>query len=220
MSSIIYLGQVPSSSQVVAPDLSSKGINLVRAAPGEMNLVGLRTYDHPSYVNYCDNFALAVKSVMTNRVLDGEDKTTYYTFKGKDLPPFCVRPDIIWTYGDAKPEEFLNQIKSKFGAYETTAGGKPALCANLSRNQVAELIKSTSPLESTDFSMSHMNIRGYKVYVKLMTILHAFCKIHQYALTMEDTTASKGFQSFTRFGAGSLTEDKTDVRLDIYPFHM
>lgn len=89
MSSVVYLGQTPASSQVVSADLTSRGINLVRVSPSEVILRGVRDYDHPSYKLYTQSLAAAFDSAINDKVVPIKKEYKYYYYDQKQVPK-CV----------------------------------------------------------------------------------------------------------------------------------
>jgi hypothetical protein len=187
MSSLVYFGTNPGPGGRISEENRSRGVNFCRAVPSAINIVGTRTYTHPSYELFLDYFPLAVRAARLSEQVPFGTKKPFYNFNGKNVAPFCQIPKIVWSYGERKPQEFLDQQKARFNAIETTASGKPALTARLSVVQVRDLIKDTNPLETTDISVSTMNIFGYKTYRRLHALAHTIIRIFQYSLTDEST---------------------------------
>lgn len=185
--SLIYFGSVPTSSQLVSKENLSRGINLCRQAPSSLNIIGLKEYTHPNYELYLQYFPKALESARTATMTTFTTKTCYYPYNGKNVPTYTRAPKLVWTYADKKPTDFLDNQKARFSAIETTAGGKPALSAILSVSQVRDLIKDTSPVETTNPSVNAMNLRGYIAYRKLHALAHAVLRCQQYALTGTST---------------------------------
>jgi len=183
MSSLVYFGSKPSSNALVSEEHRSRGINLCRAVPGSLNIVGTKDFTHPAYELFIDYLPLAVKTCCTGTAQEINNKSPFYAFPGKQVASFCRDPRVVWTYEEKKPGDFIDAQKARFNANETTAGGKPALLSTLSVQQMRDLIKDTSPYTATPISVNTMNISGYVVYRHLHALAHSLCRIFQYALT-------------------------------------
>jgi hypothetical protein len=213
MSSLVYFGNPSRSSQLVSEELRLRGIDLVRAAPGEMTLVGSRSFDHPSYQHYLNYFHKVVESVITGSPSPFTHETSFYPLRHTEVPQCVKDPSIIWSYGSNITPELLDNVKSRFNAFETTAGGRPALGGVLSPLQMKNLIQDSHPVETTAFSLNSLNIQSYKVYRKLWSLVDVFFRIHQYPLTPHDSTAAKNeYAKFVRFESDAMDTVGGQVR--------
>jgi hypothetical protein len=188
--SSIYFGSVPSSNQLVSKENSLRGINLCRQAPSALTIVGIKDYTHPNYELYVNHLSAAIKSARDASPVSFSTTEYFYDYNGKNVPSYVTDPLTLWSYGDKKPLDFLNTQKARFNASETSAGGKPALSARMTVQQIRDLIKDTSPLRTTPFSVSAINIEGYLTYRRLHALSHAILRVQQYPLTGSSTKAT------------------------------
>jgi len=214
MTSLVYFGSVPSSGQIVSSDVSARGLNLVREQPHKLHFVGWRDFTHPSYEMYLSTLPAALKAARENTVVTVKDRKFFYNYPGRTPPPYMKNPVIVWSYGERKPTEFFDTMKDKFNAMETVANGKPALRATLSRAQTADLISSTSPLQTIEANNTTMNIASFKVYLRLHALAHSLLRMHQYALTPSaSTSVQTEVSKLVRFSELDMTRDEVAVDL-------
>jgi len=193
MTSIPYFGALPAGNQLATEENRSRGINLIRKSPWDLQIHAQRTFTSPSYELYINYFPYAVQAARTGIPVDfGPNRAIYY-HDGKTLTPFFRNPTLLWSYGEKKSQDILDTYKERFNAAETVdSRGKPALTAILSREQVRSLIRDTSPLETAKANLSTMDVASYKVYVKLHVYAHTFFRIQQYSLLKSsDSTYDK-----------------------------
>jgi hypothetical protein len=191
MNGIFYFGAPARETQVVAPELSAKGLHLLKSTPYQAYPTVIQERTTPSYDLYRAYFPAAALAATQNKYTYANSA---YLFV-KDVIPtkvslFCNTPTIIWNYpaGEKGPEE-VSAIKDRYNAVETVAQGRPALMATLRTDQARSLMES-SPNTKTPSNLTTMNIHSYKVYLLLHRILHLFLCVHQYPLVSEGSPES------------------------------
>jgi glutamate 5-kinase len=130
---------------------------------------------------------------------------TYCKFEHKgpsycsvDLPKnnsrFQRTPPIVWSYpGQNKTPDSISQIRDRYNAVETVSQGKPALSAVLRPDQIATLIKDTSPSKTTPATLTSLNISAYQGYLILHRLAHLYLTINQYSLLAEGIDRTSDF---------------------------
>lgn len=181
MAAIVLFGSAPTASQKVNADLALKGINLCKESPSELRPLCSRIYDHPNYISYVDHFPLYINAAL-NGPQEAKTLSPFFPVSMSTLPKFLSKPKIIFSFGEQKSADVLDQVKSRYNATETTARGKPAFTAVLSRDQVRSLVQDYSPVLSTEFSVSTLNLDAYMAYNRLWAVIRCILKVHQYPL--------------------------------------
>jgi hypothetical protein len=212
MSATIYFGSTPSPTQAVNADLLAKGIRLIRAIPGELNIRGTRNFDHDNYSFYLAHFPLFVKSAIEKKTVETSDTGSYYACPSTTLPSFLRDPQIIFQLPAPVSNDTIDNVKAGFNAREATARGRPALVATLPMTKVIELIKTFNPDDDTSYSVSSMNIQSYRAYVKLWTVIHSILKVHQYPLVNGSNTNTSGMiENWIAFDVSTYQKDAKEL---------
>jgi hypothetical protein len=214
MTTTIYFGATPTGTRLVHPDLAAKKINLIRAATCELDLAAHRWYDHDNYNFYLNQFPIFVHSFIEKKIIVSSDRPGYYKAPATHLPKFLVNPRIIFTLSNPSTET-ANNVKGRFNAIECTARGKPAFTATLTKAQVASLIKDFSPITDTPYSLTSLNIDGYKIYVRLWSLVRVILKTHQYPLVSGTGTNTSGLiDRQIVFDISKMTQSSAGVYLE------
>jgi hypothetical protein len=182
MSSVVYLGTAPKSSQIVSSELKARGIPLLKAAPCDINPLILSD-STSSYAIYKHNLACYIRAAELEVPVLMNDP--YKLFTSKKVPPFMVAPKVVVTFNTPPASEIRDKIKSTFGADDTLVKGKPALVAPMTLAEIRELIATYNPVQTSPSTTTAINIAAYKQYILLHRLFDTVCRTHQYSYDMD-----------------------------------
>lgn len=124
---IILFGATNSKNLTVSPDLGNIGIQLLRASPTELKLIGIPDHNQPNYGFYKSNLSVYLKSYVENTAVDAT--LSGYPTKiplGRCLP--LIPPKLIMGWRAPVAEEVKQDIMTKHGGVPVmSTGGKPGL---------------------------------------------------------------------------------------------
>jgi len=183
MTSAVFLGVPPKSSQVVSAELKSRGIPLLRAAPSEVKPLILSNAP-PNYGIYKHSLSSFVRAAETGTAVLMSDP--YHLFSWRQIPSFAKHPRVVWNFNTPPAPESRDHMKQLFDADDTIAKGKPALVAVMSTKSVQDLVTQFNPVQTTPGSTSSINIQAYKQYLLLHRLFDTVCRTHQYAYNMKE----------------------------------
>lgn len=181
--SIFYLGTLPKSSQVVSKELQSRGISLLKAAPSDISPLVLSD-STPSYGIYKHSLSSYIRAAELGTPVLMNDP--YHLFTARKTPGFMADPKVVWGYNTPLPNEARDKIKSVFKAVDTIVKGKPGLEAELSLDEVRDLITEYNPVQTFPTNLSAINIAAFKQYILLHRLFDTVCRTHQYSFDDKD----------------------------------
>jgi hypothetical protein len=176
---ILLLGAPNRKGLAVAPALADKGVDLLRKAPSEVNIVAIPDMIQPRFALY--------RGTLPHHMLSyykGGTKVSLATqgalceYQGDTLP--LPLPNLIMSWTVAVPEEVVDEIKAKWNGMPSVAKGKASLEVKITRISDLPLLVQYKPNPVAPCVENAINVAAFRQLVGVIRIFSLFLKLHQY----------------------------------------
>lgn len=211
MPATLYFGAPVRQNQSAHKEALDQGLDLLRASPSEVVITCYKDYKQPGHTIFKENLAafIFLSNNPTTRI--SSRNPIYHPITTKDVCPTYRKPVVVFSFSRSLNSDQIAEVVRETGSVESRNGNKLSFRHQVSDNALFSKILNLSPgpLKITPTGTTEMNITGFRVYLFLHRLFHAFMKCNQYpGFRTNDITDVGTFENFTVItGDAGVTQD-------------
>lgn len=173
----LLLGAPSKKASSIAPELSARGINLLRLTPSTIRFTSMPTKHQPAFLQYLAVLPAYMEACQRNMLTDTRDPCHPVSFPFKDSLPI-VMPNLV--VSPKKDQDSLHQTLLELGGSVQIINNKKVYqFEHPSKESIVTILKMKAD-EKAQASDGFMNIAAFNSYRLVMRILSEFLQVHRY----------------------------------------
>jgi hypothetical protein len=189
---VIYFGTQPSSGQIVADQLKSKGINLLKVSPDQVHFHGGPTTVQPGFALYKAYLPLFIaQAICDNGRTDFTDPYGLVPWNKYPTKLPIRMPALVGTWATPIGEEVRAELRDKHGFKDTIVKGKAAMIKENPLGGDIAALRSKGALENSPCNENSVNIFALRRCNLVLSIASVFLRVHQYPAFIDDDHESE-----------------------------